>query len=119
MKTYCDVCDLKQIDNPASHDYHGMILCKECYQSILTRNDNQHITDLQTWAHTHETDIEIVESIANLASYDRFEMQRMWQDPTEAEIIAIWEDVTNNGQHDDTLMAWGIETLGTIAEGIV
>jgi hypothetical protein len=119
MTTYCDLCEITKIDNAGSYLYHGLILCYECHQSALEGKNDRHVIDLQAWADSHETDIEIVESIANLANYDRFEMQRMWQDPTEAEIIAIWEDVTNNGQHDDTLMAWGIETLSTIAEGIV
>lgn len=69
------------------------------------------------WAQTHETDIRIAEAIAYLAEGDSNEAERIWQDPTDAEIITIWRRATHRGRLDDQEMQWGAQTLYTMMTG--
>jgi len=57
---------------------------------------------------TTETSQEILDAIA-ACSADRTEQERIWNDPTEEELIAIWEFVTKNGLIASTAFFWGVE----------
>lgn len=46
---------------------------------------------------SRETSRELMEAILKVANGDEQEAVRIWEDPTEAEIVAIVESVTNNG----------------------
>ena len=65
---------------------------------------------LAAWAASHETDEAIAEAIAHFAQDNLDEQERIWQDPTPAEVLAIWERVTRNGLETDDL-PWGETTL--------
>jgi hypothetical protein len=69
------------------------------------------MTDLTNWANSHETDERVAEAIFFLARSET-EAERIWQDPTEAEWLAIWQRATQNGQLDGTELNWGEEVLG-------
>lgn len=56
---------------------------------------------------SRETSTEIMEAILYVAGGNETEAVRVWEAPTEAEMIAIWERVTNNGLHDETQFCWG------------
>ena len=48
-------------------------------------------------ANSRETSPEIMEACLWLARDDEDAAVRIWEDPTEPELLAIWERVTNNG----------------------
>ena len=70
----------------------------------------------EQWADCRKTDIEVAEAIFYVASHQENVAERIWQDPSEAEVIAIWEYVTCNGLHDAADFNWGVGTLGTAAK---
>jgi len=57
-------------------------------------------------ADSRETSIEIMAAIELLARASN-EAVRIWEEPTEKEIIAIWERVTKNGLNDSKDFCWG------------
>lgn len=54
-----------------------------------------------------ETSIEIMEAIFRIAGGDDDVAVRVWEEPTETELINIWEDVTKNGLLSPSLYCWG------------
>jgi plasmid stability protein len=65
--------------------------------------DIQHFIDS---GDSRETSPEIMEAIADLAK-NPAEAERIWQDPTEEEDLAIWERVTKNGLLPADDFFWG------------
>ena len=68
--------------------------------------------DMKTFIETgdsRETSKEIMEAIVFVAGGDSAEAVRIWEEPTEAELLAIWERVTQNGLHDASEFCWGCE----------
>lgn len=63
---------------------------------------------LEWWAEAHQVSYDIACHIDRLAS-SLAEMERIWQDPTPDEKIAIWEAVTRNGLCQSTEFIWGLE----------
>lgn len=57
-------------------------------------------------ANSRETSTEVMEAISQLARHES-EAIRIWEAPTEAEILAIWERVTKNGLIDADEFYWG------------
>jgi hypothetical protein len=70
------------------------------------------------WAITHEVDERIAEAIGYLADGDTNVAERIWQEPTDAEIIAIYERATENGLEDENDMRWGLVTLADMLEQV-
>lgn len=68
---------------------------------------------LEQWADSHKTSIEIAEAIFFVADGDD-DAERVWQEPTKEEILAIWEHATNNGLVDGSDLWWGVDNLATI-----
>lgn len=60
-------------------------------------------------ADSRETSKEIMEAIMFVAGGDSSEAVRIWEEPTEAELLAIWERVTQNGLHDASEYCWGAD----------
>jgi len=58
-------------------------------------------------AASRETSDEIMQAIDALARHDYDEAVRIWEEPTEAELIAIWERVTGNGLRPSSDYFWG------------
>lgn len=58
-------------------------------------------------ASSRETSVEIMEAIDYVAGHNEIEAVRVWQEPSEAEMIAIWERVTKNGLIDAAEFCWG------------
>ena len=58
---------------------------------------------------SRETSKEIMDAIVFVAGGDSAEAVRIWEEPTEAELLAIWERVTQNGLHDASEFCWGCE----------
>jgi len=58
-------------------------------------------------AGSRETDLKIIEAIWWLSGKDETRAERIWQDPTNEEMIAIWERVTNNGLRPSNEFCWG------------
>lgn len=56
---------------------------------------------------SRETSQEIIDAIWIVAGEKEQEAERVWEDPTEAEAIAIWERVTGNGRRDASEFCWG------------
>jgi len=69
--------------------------------------------NLEKWAESRNTSIEVAEAIWNLTD-DSSEKQQIWEDPTPEEIIAIWERVTMNGLLDGADFWWGEDNLDNI-----
>jgi hypothetical protein len=64
------------------------------------------------WADTHETDYRIAEAIADLADGDTNVAERIWQEPTDEEVDAIYAYATRYAMDDRAdEMAWGVTTL--------
>ena len=59
-------------------------------------------------ADSHETSQEIMDAIRSVAGSDEI-AERVWADPTESEMIHIWEGVTKNGLIASTEFCWGAE----------
>lgn len=70
--------------------------------------------EIRGWASSRETDPEVALAIWNLAGGDPDEAQRIWDDPTDAEQIAIWERVTDNGLRPGADYQWGASTLAEV-----
>lgn len=71
--------------------------------------------DTNDWAQTHETDERIAEAIvACLANGELDTAERIWQNPEDYELMAIWQHATDSGRLDDTAMQWGVSTLHEI-----
>jgi hypothetical protein len=67
------------------------------------------------WAQIHETDIRIAEAIADLAEGDTNIAERIWQEPTDEEIDAIYAYATRYAMHDTAdEMQWGVLTLADV-----
>lgn len=58
-------------------------------------------------ADSRETSREIMEAILFVANGDESAAERIWADPTDAELIAIQERATKNGLIDATELYWG------------
>lgn len=58
-------------------------------------------------ANSRETSDEIMEAILFVAGRSETEAARVWDSPTEAEQLAIWERVTNNGLVPADNFCWG------------
>ena len=69
--------------------------------------------ELEQWADCRNTSIEVAEAILFIASGEK-DADRIWEDATDAEILAIWEYATNNGLHDDSDLYWGIDSLAVM-----
>lgn len=68
---------------------------------------------LQQWADCRNTSEEVAEAILFFASSEE-DADRIWADPTDGEVLAVWEYATNNGLHDDSDLYWGIDTLAKV-----
>lgn len=55
---------------------------------------------------SRQTCPEIMQAIMDIAHTDEIAV-RIWEQPTESELIAIWEIVTTNGLHPATDYCWG------------
>ena len=65
---------------------------------------------LKQWAQKHEVDIKIATAISDLSQGNASEMERIWTDPTDDEIISIAVGV--GGQGLDVLdLPWGESNL--------
>jgi hypothetical protein len=62
-------------------------------------------TFIQTYA-ARETSPEIMEAIRYVAGDDANAV-RLWEEPTDEELLAVWERVTGNGLRSATDYAWG------------
>ncbi len=60
-------------------------------------------------ADAKETSTEIMEAILYTAGGDGTQAERIWGDPTESEMIVIWERVTKNGLNNSSEFFWGAE----------
>ena len=58
-------------------------------------------------ADSRETSREIMEAILFVARNDESVADRIWSDPTDAELIAIYERATKNGLIDASDLYWG------------
>jgi hypothetical protein len=58
-------------------------------------------------AASRETSVEIMDAIMWLARGDETEAVRIWEEPSEAEMIALWERVTKNGLVHANEFCWG------------
>jgi hypothetical protein len=58
-------------------------------------------------ADSRETDAEVMQAILKVAGGNATEAVRVWEDPTNPEMIAVWEIVTANGLRPATDYAWG------------
>jgi hypothetical protein len=70
------------------------------------------MTNFIDTAASRETDQSVMEAILYVADGDEAEAARIWQDPTEAEWLAIWERATKNGLIDGDSLQWGEAALG-------
>lgn len=61
-------------------------------------------------ADSRETSPEILSAILWLAGGDERVADRVWEDPTDAEALAVWERVTKNGLIPSTEFCWGRDT---------
>jgi hypothetical protein len=66
------------------------------------------MTNFINTAESRETSPEIMEAIMYVAGNDA-EAVRVWEEPTEPEMLAIWERVTKNGNLDASDFCWGAE----------
>ena len=58
-------------------------------------------------AMSRETSDEIIEAIEFISGGNNAESERIWEEPTEAEALAIWERVTKNGLIKSSEFCWG------------
>lgn len=58
-------------------------------------------------AASRETSTELMEAILKVANGDESEAERIWEDASDAELVAIVEIVTNNGMYETTDFVWG------------
>jgi hypothetical protein len=64
------------------------------------------MTDFIRTADSRQTSHEIMAAIRAVAGNDAAAV-RVWEDPTYAESLAVWERVTGNGQRDSSDYYWG------------
>lgn len=57
-------------------------------------------------ADSRETSVEIMIAITYCA-HDEEEAIAIWEDPSPEQVLAIWENVTDNGLHDSRDFCWG------------
>lgn len=57
---------------------------------------------------SRETSPELMSAILKVANGDETEAERIWEDATDAELVAVIEIVTNNGMHETTDFVWGV-----------
>lgn len=70
---------------------------------------------IAAWASSRETSTEVAEAIFALAS-DETEAQRIWEDPTNTEVVNVASIVTTNYTLDVADYHWGEETLAAALE---
>lgn len=58
-------------------------------------------------ASSRETSVEIMEAILKVANGNEQIAEQIWEDASDAELVAIIEIVTNNGMHETTDFVWG------------
>lgn len=58
-------------------------------------------------AASRETSSEIMEAIASIAHGDVNDAVRIWEAPSDAELLAVWETVTLYGLLDADTYCWG------------
>ena len=58
-------------------------------------------------ASSRETSVEIMDAILWLARGDETEAVRIWEAPTDREMLALWERVTKNGLVSADEFCWG------------
>lgn len=63
-------------------------------------------TFLET-ADSRGTSTELMEAILFVAGSNEAEAERVWEEPTETEMVSIWERVTKNGLVDANEFCWG------------
>ena len=61
-------------------------------------------TYLEIWAEAHQTSERIAAAIHRLAENDAVEVERIWQDPTEEQVKAIFESC--KGSSDVENLFW-------------
>lgn len=64
------------------------------------------MSEFLSTAASRETSPELMEAILAVAGNESRAV-RVWEDPTEAEALAIWERVTKNGLLDSGEFTWG------------
>ena len=57
-------------------------------------------------ATSRETSAELMEAILAVAGSEQA-AERVWEDPSNREALAIWERVTKNGQRSASEFCWG------------
>lgn len=85
-------------------------LCEE----VPTGDDEivaEEVADFLSTAASRETSRELMEAILAVAG-DESRAVRVWDEPTEAEALAIWERVTKNGLVDSDEFVWGAAGSG-------
>jgi hypothetical protein len=60
-------------------------------------------------ADSRETSIELMASILAVADGNEAQAVRIWEDPSEDEMRAIYARVTQNGLHDASEFCWGAQ----------
>jgi len=58
-------------------------------------------------ADSRETDVELMDAIYKVAESDNADPVQVWEDPTDAQLVAITEVVTKNGMIETTDFCWG------------
>jgi hypothetical protein len=79
--------------------------------------EEEEVFDLDQWALSHETDLEIAAAIFNLCDGTASAMGRIWQAPSREEWLSIWERVTSNGLFKGSDYQWGMGVLGDVYPG--
>ena len=69
------------------------------------------MTDFLSTAASRETSPELMDAILAVAGNESRAV-RVWEEPTEAEALAIWERVTKNGLIDSGEFVWGADGSG-------
>lgn len=64
------------------------------------------MTDFLNTAASRETSPELMDAILHIAGNEAAAV-RVWEEPTEAEALAVWERVTKNGLIDSAEFVWG------------
>lgn len=67
-------------------------------------------------AASRETSVELMEAIYFVAGRNDADAVRVWEDPTEAELLAIWERATKNGLVSADEFCWGASGANWAAE---
>jgi len=60
-------------------------------------------------AASRETSVELIEAIYFVAGKNESEAVRIWEDPTDVELLAVWERVTKNGLIAADEFCWGVD----------